>query len=115
MLGNVVPFASVAVVAGAWEWIGRLLQRAQDRPFALLVLINVLNAADGLLTVLGVRSGVALEANPLVRWLGIPLKLLLVATAGWLLYRIRPRVLLWSALMLLVLLAYHLGGWLLKG
>jgi hypothetical protein len=115
MLSNVAPFAGVALVAGAWEWIGRRLRRAQDRPLALLVLMNVLNAADALLTVLGVRLGVALESNPFVRSLGIPLKLILVATAGWLLYRIRPRVLLWPTLALLVLLTYHLGGWLLRG
>jgi hypothetical protein len=56
--------------------------------------LNALNVADAWLTTVALRSGVAFEANPVVRVIGMPGKLALVAGAGWLLYRLRPRALM---------------------
>jgi hypothetical protein len=88
-----------------------VIQRPQGRATALWVL-NALNVADAWLTTVALERGIAIEANPVVRLIGMPGKLALVAGAGWLLYRLRPRALLvpntalvlgvaWSALNLL--------------
>ncbi len=58
-----------------------------------MVALNALNVADAWLTTVALQSGVAFEANPVVRLIGMPGKLALVAGAGWLLYRLRPRAL----------------------
>jgi Domain of unknown function (DUF5658) len=71
----------------------------------LLWALNALNLADALLTTVALRRGVAIEANPVVRAIGMPGKVALVAVAGWLLYLLRPRA-LWipiAALGLVVL------------
>ena len=52
--------------------------------------LNALNVADALLTTIALRAGVAVEANPVVRTIGMPGKVVLVALAGWALYRLRP-------------------------
>jgi hypothetical protein len=52
-----------------------------------------LNAVDAALTTIALRRGAAVEANPVVRTIGMPGKLVLVAVAGWLLYLLRPRAL----------------------
>lgn len=76
--------------------------------------LNALNIADALLTTIALRAGVAVEANPVVRTIGMPGKVVLVAVAGWALYRLRPRalmvpiaalalVVLWTSLNLLAI------------
>ena len=70
-----------------------VIWRPQGHAASLWVL-NALNVTDALLTTIALRSGVAVEANPVVRLIGMPGKIALVAVAGWLLYRLRPRALL---------------------
>ena len=70
-----------------------VIRRPQGRAYALWVL-NALNVADAWLTTVALRNGVAVEANPMVRAIGMPGKIALVAAAGWLLYMLRPRALL---------------------
>ena len=60
----------------------------------MLWALNALNLADALLTSIALRDGVAIEANPVVRAIGMPGKIALVAAAGWLVYRLRPRALI---------------------
>lgn len=60
----------------------------------MLWVLNALNLADALLTSIALRAGVAVEGNPIVRAIGIPGKIVLVAVAGWLISRLRPRALL---------------------
>lgn len=90
-----------------------VIWRPQGRA-AWLWALNVLNVMDALLTTIALRSGVAVEANPVVRAIGMPGKVLLVAAAGWALYMLRPRALLipitalalvvaWSAINLLAI------------
>lgn len=55
--------------------------------------LNALNLADASLTTVALRHGLAVEANPVVRFIGMPGKVALVAVAGWLLYRLRPSAL----------------------
>jgi hypothetical protein len=73
-----------------WEAV---IQRPRGRATSLWVL-NALNIADAWLTTFALREGVAIEANPVVRVIGMPGKVALVAVAGWLLYMLRPRAVL---------------------
>jgi hypothetical protein len=66
----------------------------------------VLNVGDAMLTNLLIRSGLASELNPLASVLGIPRKLFLVGAASYLLYRIRPRALVWPTLALAAVVGY---------
>jgi hypothetical protein len=75
-------------------------------PLFLLVAVNGLNAADAILTDLSIRRGIATELNPVASALGSGGKLVLVAVASYLLYRIRPRALLWPTLALAAVVCY---------
>jgi hypothetical protein len=79
---------------------------SRARELFLLVAVNALNAADAILTDLSVRWGLATELNPVASALGTWGKLTLVAVASYLLYRIRPRALIWPTLALAVVDAY---------
>jgi hypothetical protein len=72
----------------------------------LLAAVNILNVADAILTDLAVRAGLATELNPVASAIGTPGKLALVGVASFLLYRIRPRALLWPTLALALVVAY---------
>ena len=56
--------------------------------------LNALNVADAWLTTIALDNGLAVEANPVVRFIGMPGKVALVAGASWLLYQLRPRALI---------------------
>lgn len=76
------------------------------RALFLLAAVNILNVADATLTDLAVRAGSATELNPVASAIGTPGKLALVGVASFLLYRIRPRALLWPTLALALVVAY---------
>jgi hypothetical protein len=69
-----------------------VIERRQGH-VTLLWVLNALNIADALLTLVALRSGVAVEGNPVVRTIGMPGKIVLVAAAGWLISRLRPKAL----------------------
>ena len=75
-----------------------------------MVEVNLLNIVDAVMTTLVVRSGGAVEANPLVRFGGLPAKVILVGVLTWLLYRRRPVSLVWPAAALLWVACYHMCG-----
>ena len=104
------PFIICALVVALWEPASRLLRAALERPRSLVVAVNGLNLVDAVLTVVAIRSGSAVELNPLIRIGGIPLKLALVGVLTWLLYRKRPRALLVPAVVLAWVVCYHLSG-----
>jgi Domain of unknown function (DUF5658) len=87
----------------------------QERPLQLVIAVNVLNVVDAVMTTLAVRSGGAVEANPLVRFAGLPTKVVLVGVLTWLLYRRRPASLVWPAAALLWVACYHVSGILVNG
>jgi len=105
MLMLLVALGSVAVGAFASR-----IDEIRGHPLILLVVVNVLNATDALATQLALDSGRATEANPLVQSIGLPAKLLIVGVASYLLYRLRPKHLIWPALALLAVLVWHLAG-----
>ena len=85
-----------------WEAV---IRRPRGRATALWIL-NALNVADALLTTIALRDGVAVEANPVVRAIGMPGKVALVAVASWLLYLLRPRALVIPVVALSLVVAW---------
>ena len=107
---DLAPYLICVLVVACWEPLAHVMRRALGSPISLVVAVNALNVLDAGLTELAVRSGGAVELNPLVRIGGIPLKLALVGVLTWLLYRRRPRALLVPAVVLAWVVCYHLSG-----
>ena len=82
-----------------------VIQRPRGRATALWIL-NALNVADAWLTTVALQNGLAVEANPVVRAIGMPGKVALVAMAGWLLYSLRPRALVIPIVALSLVVAW---------
>ena len=70
----------------------------------------MLNVADAILTWAAIDTHQASEANPVVRMLGLPAKVMLVAAISLVLYRRRPRALAWTVLVFLGVIAWHVAG-----
>jgi hypothetical protein len=104
------PMVAIALLASAWQPVASVLRRSRDRPLSLALAVNVLNVADAVLTATAVRGGYGVEANPFVRFGGLPGKVLLVGILTWLLYRRQAKALLWPAAALLLVLCYHVAG-----
>ena len=104
------PVVVIGLIASGWQPLAWLLRRLQERPLRLVIAVNLLNVVDAVMTTLVVRSGGAIEANPLVRFGGLPLKIVLVGVLTWLLYRRRPASLVWPAAALLWVACYHVSG-----
>jgi hypothetical protein len=109
------PIVVVGLLASGWQPLAWLLRKMEERPFQLVVAVNLLNVVDAVMTTLAVRSGGAVEANPLVRFGGLPAKVVLVGVLTWLLYRRRPASLVWPAAALLWVACYHVSGILVNG
>jgi hypothetical protein len=105
-----LPVVAVGVVATLWEPLARVGGRLQAKPLQLLIAVNALNVADAVLTAVAVNAGAATEANPFVRMLGLPGKIVLVGLVTFALYKRRPSALVWPAAALLAVVAYHLAG-----
>lgn len=108
--GLAAVLVGAAVLGASWEPLARLLGRLERAPLASLVALNALNVADALLTRYALRSEGAVESNPVVRLIGVPGKLVAVALLGWLLYRTRPRALVWPVVAFAVVIAWQLAG-----
>jgi hypothetical protein len=109
------PILVVGLLASGWQPLAWLLRRSEEQPLRLLVAVNLLNVVDAVMTAVAVRSGGALEANPVVRFGGLPAKVIFVGVLTWLLYRRRPSALVWPATALLVVACYHVSGILVNG
>lgn len=105
---------AVALLAGTWQRLAGWFAKAQDPPLGMLLVLNLLNLADASLTSLAIGAGQALEANPLLRNGGLGIKIIGVFVASGLLYRMRPRLLLWPAVAYVAVLGYHLAGFVLR-
>jgi hypothetical protein len=111
VLLRALPAALFATCLGAsWKTIGVGLDWIASRERLNLLLVNVLNIADALMTEFFVHRGLAVETNPLVRVIGLPLKIVFVLAASVLLYRIRPKMLVWPTIFLAAVLAWHMSG-----
>jgi len=104
------PIVVIGLIASGRQPLAWVLRRWQERPLRLVIAVNLLNVVDAVMTTLAVRSGGAVEANPLVRFGGLPLKIVLVGVLTWLLYRRRPASLVWPAAALLWVACYHVSG-----
>ena len=63
-----------------------------------------------MLTRFALHSEQAVEANPVIRAVGVPVKIVAVALLGWLLYRVRPRAVVWPVVAFVAVLAWHIAG-----
>jgi hypothetical protein len=106
----VLPLVLAPPLAALWQPIAHTMRAAAERPVLVLVLLNILNAADAALTQFGLASGDAVELNPVVASVGMPVKLVLVAAASGFIYRLRPRALIWPTLALAAVSVWHLIG-----
>jgi hypothetical protein len=109
------PIVVIGLLASGWQPLAWVLRRFQERPLRLVIAVNLLNVVDAVMTTLAVRSGGAVEANPLIRFGGLPAKVVLVGVLTWLLYRRRPASLVWPAAALLWVACYHVSGILVNG
>jgi hypothetical protein len=114
-VGRVWPIAAVGVIASGWQPLAWAIRKLQERPLRLVAAVNILNAVDAVMTLLAVRSGGAFEANPIVRFAGLPAKIVLVGLLTWLLYRRKPSALVWPFAALLWVAGYHVAGILVNG
>jgi hypothetical protein len=105
-----LPFVGVTALGVAPGPLARILGRLRSTPLSTLVLLNVLNVADAVLTWIAVDANQAVEANPVVRMLGLPAKVMLVAAISLVLYRRRPRALAWTLPVFVGVLAWHVAG-----
>ena len=110
-LGSTLQFVAVPPMAAAWKPLSSVLQRLQKRPPAALLAVNALNVADALFTQYGLHAEGAVEANPLVRAIGLPAKILLDGVLSVLLFRVRPKVLVWVVLTFCGVIAWHVTGY----
>jgi hypothetical protein len=102
----------IPVAAGlSWAPLARLLGHLQRSPGSvLLVAVNLLNVADAVLTVHAVRHVGAVEANGIVKIIGLPAKIVIVGIATIILARTRKRALIWPILGLAAVVSWHVGG-----
>lgn len=104
------PIVVIGLIASGRQPLAWMLRQLQERPLRLVIAVNLLNVVDAVMTTLAVRSGGAVEANTLVRFGGLPLKIVLVGVLTWLIYRRRPVSLVWPAAALLWVACYHVSG-----
>lgn len=110
--GPLLAYA-VAVFAGASiRPMATMWRRAMERPVTLLVACNVLNVADALLTAIGLDRGTVIESNPVIDRIGLLPKIAIVGIASALIYRARPRMLVWPTAVLAGVLVWHSVGYL---
>lgn len=106
------PFLVLPVVAASWAPVARGLNTLANRPRRAFVLLNGLNIIDAALTTFAVRAEGAVEANPLVRMIGLPAKIVLVCGLSILVLHVRPRAMTWLVLVFSGVLVWHLAGFL---
>jgi len=89
------------------KWFDSLSRRPSR---TLLLLLLALNAADVVFTVVLMHLDGAAEANPLVRYIGLPAKFVLVSAAAILVAHLRPRWLIWPVIAMLMVTLWHMSG-----
>jgi hypothetical protein len=109
-LTSAVPFVFVVGLGVARGPAARALERLRESPLSALILLNVLNVADAVLTWAAIDTKQASEANPVVRMVGLPAKVMLVAAISLILLRRQPRALAWTVLVFLGVIAWHVAG-----
>jgi len=108
----VEPFLAAALLGAAIRPATRLFARLEARPVEAVIACNALNIADALLTAVGVHGGLAVETNPVVNAIGLPIKIVLVALLSAALLRTRPRALIWPCAALAAVVLWHVCGFL---
>ena len=78
--------------------------------FVLLLVLNGLNLLDAGLTLAVTETGLAIEGNPVVRWMTLPGKVVFVAALSVVLWRLKPRALIVPIVGYAAVVCYTLAG-----
>lgn len=84
--------------------------RRRRTDVVLLVALNVLNLLDAVLTYLVTSAGIAVEGNPVVGWMTLPGKVVLVSALSLVLWKLRPRALVIPVAGYSAVVAYTIAG-----
>jgi hypothetical protein len=106
---DMVSLVAVATLVTAHPTIARQLGK-EFSARTLFISVNLLNALDALLTFMVVSGGGGTEANPLVRAIGLPAKVVGGLAATWFIKRRRPRALLVPLAVLPAVIVWHISG-----
>lgn len=90
--------------------LGSLFTKLQQSPRNLLVVVNGLNIADAIFTAAAIHIKTAVEANPIVQWIGLPFKIIGVLAMSMVVARYKPRLLIIPLTVLMGVFTYHLTG-----
>lgn len=104
------PFVLLPILVASRDALARGMEGLARSPMKALLVVNLLNLVDAGFTSFAVRSEGAVEVNPFVRLIGLPAKILLVGALSLMLFRVRPRALVWLVLPFLGVFAWHLAG-----
>lgn len=106
-----LPEVVATVVGLCWRPLRTGIRHLQQHPqVSVAFAVNALNLADVILTEFDLHHLHAIEANPVVRLIGWPVKLVVVAAATWYLQKVRPKAMVWPLVALASVFAWHLGG-----
>ena len=105
-----LPLVALVGLFAAWQPAARGLERLSQSTVALILTLNILNVADALLTGAGLSTGETAELNPVIRFIGLPAKIIVVAIGSLILARLRPRALIWPVLVFAAVLGWHIAG-----
>jgi Domain of unknown function (DUF5658) len=111
---GMLTFAVPLALGLAWLPLATGLDWLAERPLVGLIALNVLNVADAMLTRFALHSEQAVEANPLIRSVGAPAKIVAVALLGWLLYRVKPQAVVWPVIAFVAVIGWHIAGYFLS-
>lgn len=90
--------------------LGSFFTKLQRSPRNLLIIVNGLNITDAIFTAAAIHIGTAVEANPIVRWIGLPLKIIGVLVLSIVIARCKPKLLIIPLAVLMAVFIYHLTG-----
>jgi len=104
------PYLATPLIAAGWRPLASAIVWLAEECRVALVLVNLLNVSDALLTRYAMRTEGAVESNPVVRAIGMPAKILVVGLLSVMLFRLRPRALTWLVVAFSGVLIWHLAG-----
>jgi hypothetical protein len=109
-LHNALPFLAAVAAGALWHPIASVIDGERAQPWVLVVVLNLLNITDLVLTRIALHSGQAVEANPFAAWIGPGVKLVGVGIASALVARCRPRAVIWLVIAFAAVIVWHLSG-----
>lgn len=109
--GPLLVAGALAAAAGAaTSPLARAARGLQHRPGLAVVVCNLLNVLDAVVTAVWLETGAAREANPVVTAIGLPAKIVAVALFSVVVARWAPRLLIVPIATLVLVAVWHVAG-----